>query len=290
MYILSHMTNDMFSHMTGELDVPLNSNLKFTNGNAKLDGIHILSLPAGHSCPFANECLAKTVQNVNGKGYCVKDGPACQFRCFASTEEAMYPAVRKNRWHNFFLLKSHLKISLDSGYSLLERSMPNSKWGAPIRMHVSGDFFNQMYFDITLKYAKNHPRQLIYAYTKAIPFWVKRLNEIPDNFRLTASYGGTHDNLIAEHNLKYAKVVFTIDEAEKLGLEIDHDDSHAYDGNKSFALLIHGTQPAGTPAAKAWSTLKKEGISGYGNHKPMRGQIIAKSGGTPPMDVVQITA
>ena len=41
--------------------------LKFSKGNAKLDGkIFSVSLPAGHSCPFANECLSK-VDKDNGK-------------------------------------------------------------------------------------------------------------------------------------------------------------------------------------------------------------------------------
>jgi hypothetical protein len=51
-------------------------------------------------------------------------------------------------------------------------------------------------------------------------------------------------------------------EIEK-GLEIDHDDSHCYDRNcKKFALLIHGAQPAGSPASKAVQKLKKNGIMG----------------------------
>ena len=46
------------------------------------------------------------------------------------------------------------------------------------------------------------------------------------------------------------------------GLEIDHDDSHAADPtkcNQDFALLIHGTQPAGTEAATALRELKGKG-------------------------------
>ena len=61
-------------------------------------------------------------------------------------------------------------------------------------------------------------------------------------------------------NLKYAKVVFSEEEAAELGLEIDHDDSHAYGGDKSFALLIHGTQPSDTMAAKAKNTLVASGV------------------------------
>jgi hypothetical protein len=61
-----------------------------------------------------------------------------------------------------------------------------------------------------------------------------------------------------------AHVVYTEDQAAELGLEIDHDDSHCL-GDKSFALLVHGSQRAGTDASKALSQRKKEGgFVGYG--------------------------
>lgn len=152
-----------------------------------------------------------------------------------------------------------------------------------VRIHVSGDFFSQTYFDAWLQVAKNNPSILFYAYTKALPLLVKRLNDIPNNFRLTASYGGTHDHLISKHNLKFAKVVKSVEEANKLRLKIDHDDSLAYGSSKSFALLVHGQQPAGSVWAKAWTTLKKLGIGGYGKTKEATKSAGAKSvsaGGT----------
>jgi hypothetical protein len=42
--------------------------------------------------------------------------------------------------------------------------------------------------------------------------------------------------------------VFSVEEAEAKGLEIDYDERHAIIGRgreNSFALLIHGTQPKG---------------------------------------------
>ena len=65
---------------------------------------------------------------------------------------------------------------------------------------------------------------------------------MPENFILTASKGGTHDHLIEQYNLNFAQVVFSEDEAEDLGLELDFDDSHAIN-RESMALLVHGTQP-----------------------------------------------
>ena len=53
-------------------------------------------------------------------------------------------------------------------------------------------------------------------------------------------------------------------------LVIDHDDTSAYLQDKSFALLLHGTQPKGSNAAKALSLLRKQGIGGYGKQKKTR--------------------
>jgi hypothetical protein len=68
--------------------------------------------------------------------------------------------------------------------------------------------------------------------------------------------------MIDEFNLRSAKVVFSEAEAYQLGLDIDHDDSHAAKPtlrDDSFALLIHGTQPAGSQASTALKELKGKG-------------------------------
>jgi hypothetical protein len=63
---------------------------------------------------------------------------------------------------------------------------------------------------------------------------------------------------------RIAYVVYTEEEAAARGLEIDHDDSHCL-GSKPFALLVHGSQRAGSEASKALSQRKKEGgFVGYG--------------------------
>jgi hypothetical protein len=237
-----------------------------------LEGIFNISIPAGHTCPYAKQCQSRTtLVPKNESGFGVVDGPNCEWRCFAATDEAKYPAVRSQRWFNFLAILEH-KNAYELA-NLIEASLPKSKWGAPIRIHVAGDFFSQTYFDAWVLVADRHPKQVFYAYTKALPLWVKRLSNIPSNFKLTASYGGTHDHLIPQYNLRSAKVVFTPEEASNLGLEIDHDDSHAYGDGPSFALLLHGTQPAGSAAAKAWSSLKKQGIGGYVKQKGGREKI-----------------
>ena len=246
----------------------MNETLKFGLGNAKLSKtIATFSLPAGHSCPFAKECLSKS----NRQTGLIKDGQHCQFRCFAASQEALYLRVRKARWHNFELLRS--VGSVQEKANLINRSLPKDI--SKVRVHVSGDYFGEDYFLAWLNVAVANPSIVFYGYTKALPHMIKYHNELPPNFRFVASRGGTKDNLIDAHNLKSAEVVFSQEEAKQKGLEIDHDDSHAFGESKaSFALLIHGTQPPGTKASKALSALKKIGINGYGAKSNARKHLV----------------
>ena len=57
---------------------------------------------------------------------------------------------------------------------------------------------------------------------------------------------------------RVAYVVYTEQEAKDRGLEVDHDDSHCF-GDKPFALMVHGSQPAGSEAGAAIRKRKKEG-------------------------------
>lgn len=244
--------------------------LKFSKGNAKLKNIISFSIISGWSCPFADKCLSK-VDLKTGK---ISDGKNTEFRCFSASQESLYPAVREQRLWNFEQLKKLKTVEEIS--KKIQQSLPkvNKKGlGKIVRLHVAGDFFNQMYFDAWLNVATNNPDRTFYAYTKSLQYWVNRLGQIPANFKLNASKGGKQDELIDLYNLKYAEVVYSESEAKEKGLEIDHDDSHAYDFDHPFALLIHGVQPKGSKASKAKSTLAKEGWTGY-KKKSGRGKVI----------------
>ncbi len=240
--------------------------LNFYRSNAKLDAleaatgkqVYTFSLLSGFSCPFANECLSKAVKLPTGR-VTVQDGPNTLWRCFSASEEAIYPNVRKSREDNFEQLR---RAPLQEKIDLIRDGIP-AKAGI-VRIHVGGDFFNQEYFDAWLEAARLTPHVIFYAYTKSLPYWLARrdaVRKLP-NFLLTASKGGRLDNLIGKHRLRYAKVVYTEAEAQRLNLDIDHDDTHVANPalkNQSFALLIHGVQPAGSDAGKAVRALKGKG-------------------------------
>jgi hypothetical protein len=234
--------------------------LNFGIGNAKLaKDTAILSLPAGHSCPFAKDCRS-CAHPETGK---IQDGAQTQFRCYAANVEALFRNVRESRWENFEAVKE-AKTTLEIA-ALIDRSIPirNGKIKM-VRIHQAGDFFSQTYFDAWLLVARQHPDLIFYGYTKALPLWVKRIDEIPTNFKLVASRGGTHDHLIEEYGLRSVRVVLSEREAKrKWKLPIDHDDSHVWNYKGDFSIVIHGTQIKNTKASKAWYKIIKKGKGGY---------------------------
>ncbi len=250
--------------------------LVFGKANAKLRELErvlevklvTFSLLSGFSCPYAKECLSQAVENSEGKRH-IEDGKHTEFRCFSASQEVQYTGVYNSRKNNMDILEVAAQSYMEAA-DIIESSLPPKS--TCVRIHVGGDFKTQAYFDAWLEVAKRNPNILFYAYTKSLPFWVARLGalEFITNFVLTASRGGWRDDLIEKHDLREAVVVFSEEEADRLGLEIDHDDSHAADPrerNFNFALLIHGSQPAGSKASKALQQLKKKGWTGYGKEK-----------------------
>ena len=246
--------------------------LKFSNANAKTEAlkqvpelaeylkdkrkIYSLDLLSGYSCPFAKGCLSKAVVQSDGRRK-IQDGKDNEFRCFSASQEVQYTNVFNSRKHNFDLLRQAENKDL-----LLMDSLPKN--AGIVRIHVAGDFFSADYMQAWYSVAMSNPTVLFYAYTKSLTYWDNVVNEMPilNNFVLTASYGGRADHMISELGLRSTTVVYSEAEAEKLGLAIDHDDSHAARPslrNQDFALLIHGTQPKGSDAATALRALKGKG-------------------------------
>lgn len=247
--------------------------LSFGKKNAKLGKLLTFSLPAGYSCPGAKDCLA-FANKETGK---IKDGADTQFRCFAASGEALFPNVRKSRWKNYNLLRNCDGVLAMA--NLIDTSIKGNP--AKIHIHVSGDMFSQDYLDAWLTVAYRRPETTFYFYTKSLPLWIARIGVIGNghtrgilhNVVPTASYGGKFDNLIAEYGLRSAKVVFSKGEAKRSKLRIDHTDELAWKHGKDFALLLHGTQPAKTKAAKALQKLKQSGNFGYGEAANRRREL-----------------
>lgn len=181
------------------------------------DEVYEWNLPTGSTCPFALECKV-TVDRVTGK-FDVDKGA---YRCYAASAER-FPAVRNHRWANFTFVKN-------GGIPILPKDCKR------VRIHSSGDFFNQEYFDMWVLLARCNPEIEFWAYTKSLSYWVNRIDRIPSNLILTASYGGRQDDLILKHNLKNVKVYTRIEDLDEKR-PIDINDDYARIPNINFALL-----------------------------------------------------
>jgi len=201
----------------------------------------------------------------------VVDGPHNIFRCFSASQEAFYPVVYEARKRNTKIIELAAKDILGAA-EVISNAIPKKAQG--IRIHVAGDFKTRNYFEAWLIIARENPSIRFYAYTKSLPFWVQFRKDIPKNFMLTASRGGHKDKLIREKRLRQAVVIHDpktvsaiidsgnynrVPTGRYKGWDIDHDDSHAAFEGKSFALLIHNTQPSGSDAGKSLSKLRKAG-------------------------------
>ena len=232
--------------------------LHFSTGNAKLNkNTLIFNLPAGKTCPGADTCRSMALATPNGRK--IVDFKTTTFRCFAASSEVQYDAVFNNRAENWMEVKSHLHNGNLAQYINDEMHKNLKKKHTRVRIHESGDFFSQEYLMAWLLVAKSNPNLKFYCYSKSLEFFIGLT--LPGNFYLTASYGGKYDSLINIGAFpRYAKVVHSVEDADTLGLPVDVDERHCFTPGP-FAILLHGTQPAGSEAGKAARinrTVKKE--------------------------------
>ena len=192
--------------------------MKFIKNKRYYTGeVYEWNLPTGTTCPFALECKV-VVDRQTGK-FDVHRG---QYKCYAASPER-FPGVREHRWKNFEFVKQ-------GGIPTIPKDCK------AIRIHAAGDFFNQAYFDMWCELAKNNPNIEMWAYTKSLWYWVKRIDSIPNNLILTASYGGRQDHLIEQYGLKNV-IVYPNIPAVPSDRPIDYNDDWARKPNVNFALL-----------------------------------------------------
>jgi hypothetical protein len=239
--------------------------VRYAPANAKLArlaarlGVEVYSFDmlSGVTCPGAKDCKSWAEVQANGSRQ-IRDGKHTVFRCFSASQEAQYDNVFDFRESNTQAALSLAASSPLKCAAALAAALPDD--AAVVRTHVAGDFKILNYFDAWLEFCLRRPDIRVYAYTKMLPFWVKRRDVLPPNLALTASRGGKWYHLIDEHGFRESVVVYSEQQAADLGLEIDHDDHHAYSlSGGSFALLIHGTQPKGSEAGKAVRALRGKG-------------------------------
>jgi hypothetical protein len=175
-----------------------------------------------------------------------------------------YDGAFRSRLENLNTISEYLQNGVEFAASQLNVALQHYRTRNTelIRIHESGDFYSIDYLRSWIRVAEMNPDLKFYCYSKSLVIFLDV--KLPENFYMTASYGGKWDHLIDEGFFtRYCKVVMNEEEAESKGLEVDHDDSHCF-GNKPFALLVHGTQPKGSATGAAIRQRRKNNqFSGY---------------------------
>ena len=152
---------------------------RLTNGNSKLVNILIFDLPAVRTCLNSSTCAAT---------------------CYAVKAQKQYADTKIMRDTNLWLFNNREELL----FTLLTKQIKNAKTNV-IRLHSSGDFFNQKYIDFWDKIIRLFPNKKFYAYTKVeniLDFSNITKNK---NFNLISSFingqlnYGTHDYVESLH-------------------------------------------------------------------------------------------
>jgi hypothetical protein len=128
--------------------IPIKSADRLTYGNEKLKGILIWDLPAITTCPSCAECKGS---------------------CYAVKAQVRYPMTMAFRWTNLLL---YLLDPVWTEKQILSQMINRSRGYESLRIHSSGDFFDQEYIDwwegiVRYLRAQTPGPWKIYSYSKA---------------------------------------------------------------------------------------------------------------------------
>jgi hypothetical protein len=175
-----------------------------TNGNRELkaDGIFTWSLPA----------LAAKLSTGKNMLVCPSAG-VCANLCYARSGTYNFSNVKAAHTKN-------LELILDNpiGWkNRLKEELKTKRYqgGKSVRIHDSGDFFSDAYFELWLDIITDNPDVFFYAYTKEVAM-VKRY-ELPKNFVIIFSMGGTQDHLVDKENDRHADVFPSLEALQEAG-------------------------------------------------------------------------
>ena len=159
---------------------------------------------------------------------------ACRGVCYAKQGAYNFPLSIASRKYN-------LEMSLRPDFAQMAiADLKRYRKVNTVRIHDSGDFYNQEYYNKWCEIARAFPHITFYAYTKTVnmDLWTNK----PDNFKITQSLGGKHDKLV---NLDMPHSRIFTDDAARINagyVDGNTDDSPAIKGLVKIGLVYHGNK------------------------------------------------
>ena len=163
---------------------------------------------------------------------------ACAVGCYARQGAYVFSNVAKKHHANFAATLSPTFIN--DMLQEINKLKPDL-----IRIHDSGDFYNESYLQSWLTIIKITPKVKFYAYTKMISLFKKYQanNLLPINFTIIYSLGGKEDHLIDQNIDRHSKVFNNLTDLENQGyIDTSKDDTKALGINNKIGLVYHGNK------------------------------------------------
>jgi hypothetical protein len=158
---------------------------------------------------------------------------ACRAVCYAKQGGYLFPLAIAAREHN-------LSLSMRDDFAdLIIADLKRKRAVSVVRVHDSGDFYSQEYFNAWCKAASALPHLTFYAYTKSLTL---DLSGAPANFRVVQSLGGKHDALV-NLGASHSRIFSTHDARIAAGyVDGNVNDGPAITGETRIGLVYHGNK------------------------------------------------
>ncbi|NDG29282.1 hypothetical protein EB118_04165 [bacterium] len=174
-------------------------------------------------------------QSSTGLKTCPNAG-ACAKGCYALSGAYRFSNVAQAFERRLAATQSNLFI--DAMLSDIDKQKAER-----IRIHDSGDFYNEEYLDRWIRIMRARPEVEFYAYTKMVSLFKRRSQDLPKNFTVIYSFGGTEDKLIDVEKDRHSLVFETVAQLKACGYaDASNQDDVALGKNPKIGLVYHGTK------------------------------------------------
>ena len=217
--------------------------IKWTEGNGKLvktSGGSYKVLGYGIVADYDVILMGERINTCPG-------AQACRAVCYAKQGRYMMPNVYNARLQN--LKESLLPSFVDNAVTDLRYYM--NRGYNTVRIHDSGDFYNQDYYNRWCDIARALPDMIFYAYTKTLH--LDLFTNKPDNLSIVQSLGGKYDSSV-DMNRPHSRI-FSTDDARIAAGYVDGNasDIPAILGVVPIGLVYHGVRKLTLPQVKFFS-------------------------------------
>lgn len=148
------------------------------------------------------------IWNIPAIKTCIGCTQLCASKCYARKSERLYPNVLPSRELN--KLEADSIDFVENMIYTIEKISKKKAFKGLFRIHESGDFYNQEYFDSWVQIAKAFPQIKFLAFTKS-----HQLNLIHDAENFNVVYSEFPDTKVFSQNMPVAKAVAKAEEMKE---------------------------------------------------------------------------